>query len=76
MSSMEGLVAEQRTRQKSDPHDTNAVDVLVELDVIRADVVPILTACQAKRVASRDISGRGQCNEKDTYFDQLQEMVN
>jgi len=56
MSRTAGFFAEQRTRQKSGPHDTKAVDVSVALAVIRAEVVPILRACHLNADASTDVS--------------------
>lgn len=45
-SSVVGSFAEGRIKQKSGPHDTNAVDGSVELIVILAEVVPNLMVCQ------------------------------
>jgi hypothetical protein len=56
MPSVDELLAEQRTRQKSDPHDTNAVDGSVALAVICTEVVPILTVLQLKHGVSVKIS--------------------
>jgi hypothetical protein len=58
MSSMAGFFAKQRTRQNSDPHETNAMDLSVALAVTWAEVVPIFTAFQLNRDASSRVSLR------------------
>lgn len=50
------LLAEQRARQKSDPHDTNAIDESVALAVMYTEVVPILTNLQEIDVLAVGVS--------------------
>jgi hypothetical protein len=76
MPSIDELIVEQRTRQKSDPHDTNAVDGSVALALIRTDVVPILTVLQLKHGVSVIISISIQNIGTGTYFVQSQVEAN